>query len=168
MNTLRLWLYFLIVRFLPETRCFALKAFLLRRCGAKVGNNVRIVSSARFVGNGKLIIGDDVWIGAECFISSVGDSIIEIGSHVDLAPQVMLITGTHEVDVQGLHVAGKGCSKSIKIGDGCWIGARSTVLPGVTFSKRIVVAAGSVVCAPIDVDNVLVAGNPASIKKVYT
>lgn len=52
MKTGRLWLYSLFCRLLPETRFFALKASLLRWCGAKVGKNVRINSGARFCGGG--------------------------------------------------------------------------------------------------------------------
>lgn len=52
MKPFRLWLYGLVVRLLPETRAFALKAAVLRWCGAIVGRNVRINSSASFLGIG--------------------------------------------------------------------------------------------------------------------
>ena len=58
MKSLLLWIYSLIVHLLPETRCFGLKAFLLRRCGARIGRNVRINSSVRILGTGRLEIGD--------------------------------------------------------------------------------------------------------------
>ena len=49
---------------------------MLRWCGAKIGKNVRINSSAIFLGDGGLIIGDDVWIGAGCRIMPVGNAHI--------------------------------------------------------------------------------------------
>lgn len=67
----RLWIYERLTHWLPETRLFALKTRLLRWCGATVGANVRINSSARFSGTGFLEIGDDVWIGPTCHLVSV-------------------------------------------------------------------------------------------------
>ena len=62
----------------------ALRARLLMWHGAKVGKNARICSSATIRGNGRLEIGDDVWVGAETFISPVGAAIIKIGSCCDI------------------------------------------------------------------------------------
>ena len=95
MHPSRLWIYRLITALLPETRFFGLKVRLLRWCGAQIGSNVRINSSARFAGNGHLVIGDDVWIGPGDLLSAVGSATLTIGSHCDLAPQVTLLTGTH-------------------------------------------------------------------------
>lgn len=161
----RLWLYRLLVHNLPETRCFGLKVFLLRWTGAVIGNNVRINSSAVFLGNGKLTIGDDVWIGAGDFIGPVAPAEIKIGSHCDLGPQVMLITGSHEIDPVGEHIGGRGRSDSVFIGDGCWLGARATILPGVELTKKTLVAAGAVVTKSVSEAQSLVAGIPAEKKK---
>jgi acetyltransferase-like isoleucine patch superfamily enzyme len=78
MKTYRLWIYAMICRFLPETRFFGVKMTMLRWCGAKVGTNVRISSSARFYGGGQLIISNDVWIGTDCVIHSVAKANIKI------------------------------------------------------------------------------------------
>ena len=50
----------------------------------------------------------------------------------------------------------------ITIGDGCWIGARAIILPGVTLGRRVLVAAGAVVTRDVP-DDSLVAGNPARV-----
>lgn len=97
---------------------------------------MRINSSATFIGNGSLIIGDDVWIGAKCHVSPVGTSVITIGSHIDIGPDVMLITGSHKIEPDGNHIGGEGVAQSITIGNGCWLGARSTILPGVSLAER--------------------------------
>ena len=166
MKPFRLWIYQLLVWWLPETRCFGLKVFMLRWAGAKVGINVRINSSAAFEGNGELEIGDDVWIGAGSVVCSTFPAKITIGSHVDLGPQVMIITGTHEIDPIGAHIGGKGVSKSVVIGNGCWLGARSTILPGVELANKTLVAAGAVVTKSIVGPNTLIAGVPASDKRI--
>ena len=80
---------------------------LLRWAGAKVGKNVRINSSAVFSGNGGLIVGDDVWIGAGDVISPIAPARIAIGSHIDFGPGVMIVTGSHEIDLEGEHIGGK-------------------------------------------------------------
>ena len=167
MNTGRLWIYRLVTRWLPETRCFALKAAMLRWCGAKIGENVRICSSASFWGIGELSLGDDVWVGPMVAIESSGDARVSIGSHVDIANGVMITTGTHEIDVDGLHIAGKGCNNSVAVGDGSWIGLCARLLPGTKIGNYCVVAAGSVVTKSFDEGYVLLAGVPADIKKRY-
>ena len=161
----RLWLYRLLVHNLPETRCFGLKVFLLRWCGVQIGENVRINSSAVFSGDGSLTIGDDVWIGAGTFICPVGDGSVTIGSHVDLGPQVMIVTGSHEIDLSGLHIGGGGSSSPVVIGDGCWLGARALILPGVTLQRKTLVAAGAVMTEGPNVGNCLLAGVPARVRR---
>lgn len=163
----RLWLYGLIVRGCPETRGFALKVRLLRWCGAQIGQNVRVNSSAVFSGTGKLVVGDDVWIGPGCYLSPVGEAEIQIGSHVDLGPQVMILTGSHRIEPEGDHVGGAGTAASVTVGDGCWLGARSTILPGVSLAEKTVVAAGAVVTASVTEPKTLVAGVPARRKKAF-
>lgn len=167
MRPIRLWLCGLFVCALPETRCFALKAALLRWCGAQVGHNVRINSSAVFSGTGRLIIGDDVWIGPGCFLSPVGEAEIRIGNHVDLGPQAMILTGSHRIAPEGDHIGGEGTAASVSVGDGCWLGARSTVLPGVVLADKTLVAAGAVVAASVTGPRTLVAGVPARQKKGF-
>ena len=138
---------------------------LLRWAGAKVGKNVRINSSAVFSGNGGLIVGDDVWIGAGDVISPIAPARIAIGSHIDFGPGVMIVTGSHEIDLEGEHIGGKGTAASVSIGNGCWLGARATILPGVALAEKTLVAAGAVVTKSVDVPCSLVAGVPAEIKK---
>lgn len=163
----RLSFYRFLTRFIPETRLFAFKASVLRWCGATVGKNVRVCSSATILGSSALSIGDDVWIGPSVFLSATGTAELKIGSRVDIAPRVMILTGTHEVEKGGPRAAGRGLSKSVTIGDGCWLGAASIVLPGVVLLDRTVVAAGSVVNRSSEIPCQLLAGVPASVKKSY-
>ena len=167
MKSFRLWLYYHLTWWLPETRFFRWKVFLLRWCGAKIGNNVRINSSARFVGIGKLIVGDDVWIGSGCRIMPTGEASIVIGNHCDLGPEVMILTGSHEIDAVGRHIAGRGISSDVEIGDGCWLGARSTILPCVSIAPKTIIAAGSVMTVSSIDAKCLWAGVPAKKKKQY-
>ena len=56
--------------------------------------------------------------------------------------------------------AGPVVSKSIRVGDACWIGARAILLPGVTVGDGCVIAAGAVVTKDCDAHG-LYTGVPA-------
>jgi acetyltransferase-like isoleucine patch superfamily enzyme len=150
---------------LPETRFFGWKRVLLHWAGATIGKNVRINSSAVFSGNGDLSIGEDVWIGACSVIMPVAPARVAIGSHVDIGPGVMILTGSHEIDPDGLHIGGPGKAVSVTVEDGCWLGARATILPGATLAEKTLVAAGAVVTNSVGEPCSLVAGVPAVVKE---
>lgn len=162
MNTLKLYIISLFVKLIPNTRGFALKSRLYRWAGAKIGNNVRIVSSVRIIGNGELIIGDNTWIGHETML--LCSSKIEIGNKCDIAPRVYIGNGTHRITPERERIADIELSEDIKIGDGCWLGVNSTILPGVTIGNKCVVAGGSVVTKSSEPFRLL-AGIPATPKK---
>lgn len=162
MNSKKLYITSLVMRFLPETSGFQLKNCLLRWCGAKIGNNVRITSSVRILGISDLTIGDDTWIGHEAMI--ICSAPVKIGSKVDIAPRCYIGTGSHEINYEGERVAGNGYNAPIQIGNGTWLGANSTILPGCTVGHQTLVAAGSVVVKNVPSYS-MVAGVPAKIIK---
>lgn len=166
MNTILLYLYNLLTIFLPETRFFALKCWLLKKAGVKIGKNVRICSSVRIIGDGKLSIGDNSWIGPQTFISCSFPAEVRLGSNIDIAPKVYIGTGSHEVDMKGLHSAGKGVNSSIVIEDGVWICTGVLLLPGVRVGTKSVIGAGSVVAKNIPKFSLGV-GNPCRVVKEY-
>lgn len=54
----------------------------------------------------------------------------------------------------------------VRIGDSCWLGHSSTILPGTTIGRHVVVAAGAVVTGHVP-DYCVVAGVPARIIRRY-
>lgn len=142
LNTSKLFIVRLIMPFIPETRGFGFKRTLYKWAGVTIGKDVRICSSTRIIGSGQLAIGDHTWIGPDCLLSV--SSSVEIGSYCNLAPRVLLVTGTHEIDVAGLSIAGKGYNEDIEIGDGVWLCARTTVLGGTVIGNKSILAAGAV------------------------
>lgn len=52
--------------------------------------------------------------------------------------------------------------RPIVIGDNCFVGTRSILMPGCTLGKNVIVGAGSVVRGDIP-DNAMILGNPAQI-----
>lgn len=143
MNTFLLYLVNLFTSLLPETRFFGFKRTLYKFCGVKMGRNVRICSSVKILGNGFLEIGDNTWIGPQSLISS--SSKIKIGMNTNIAPRVVIVTGSHEYSFDGDSVAGNGFNRDVIIGDGSWICAGSILLGGVILGKSTLVAAGAVV-----------------------
>jgi maltose O-acetyltransferase len=53
-------------------------------------------------------------------------------------------------------------TEPVSIGDGAWIGARVTILPGVTIGQGAMVGVGSVVTRDVPA-NAQVVGNPAKV-----
>lgn len=150
----------IIWRILPETRCFAIKRAMLRLAGAEVAPGVRLCSSVTILGAGRLRIGADTWVGHQVLLCVNGSVVI--GSKVDLAPRVFIGDGTHVIDVKGVRAAGPGVVREVRIGDGAWLGAGVTVLPGVTIGGKAVIAAAAVVIQSIP-GNCVAAGVPAVI-----
>ena len=106
-------------------------------------------------GWGRIRIGDRVFVNNGTVIISV--EAITIGDDVAFANEVMVL----DSDSHG--VEGRPHKQApVVIGDGCWLGVRSMVLPGVTLGKRVLVAAGAVVTRDVP-DDCLVAGNPARV-----
>ena len=161
----RLFVMHLLMAVMPSTRCFPLKRSLLRWVGATIGTNVKIVSSARFYLTGRLVLGDDTWIGHEVMVVG-GDADVIIGSRVDIGPRVLLVTGSHELFTTQGRAAGKGYSKPIIIEDGAWLGASSTILGGSTVGRCGVVAAGALVKGDVKPGCVF-GGVPARELKVF-
>ena len=167
----RLYIYRLITMFLPDGwRMLGFRVWLLRWCGAEIGKNVYISSLARFEGGGgRLIIEDGAWIGRYAFIASHGgesnpNPTIRIGKNVRIAHMCSIKTSAHEIDLNAPSVAGKTIAKDIVIGEGSWLCANVTIIPGVTVGRKCVCAAGAVVVRDVP-DYALVAGVPAVVKR---
>lgn len=167
MNTKRLYIYKIVTALLPESRAFGLKNALLRWSGARIGHKVRIYSSVKIRGNGELEIGNDVHIGGDCLLAAVSPAKITIKSEVDIAPSVMILTGTHKTELREGHMGGRCIAKSVSIGNGCWLCAGSIILPGVAVADKTVIGAGSVLTKSVDEQGCLFAGLPATMKKRY-
>jgi maltose O-acetyltransferase len=138
-----------------------MKRWLLRQRGATVDGGVRIAGGTRIVGPGALLIGADSWIGPYGIFYTNPDAPISIGARCDVGPGVHFVTGTHLIGTSERR-AGLGKALPIVVGNGCWLGARATVLAGVTVGDGAIVAAGAVVASNV-APNTLVGGVPARL-----
>ena len=106
--------------------------------------------------------GENVWVGAG--LTVFGSGSVRIGSRVDLGPEVLFLSSSHEMNDSPEHRAGKGISWHIVVEDGSWIGARATIQGDVVVGRGSVIAACALVNRSLG-DNVLCAGVPAVVKK---
>lgn len=130
------------------------KARLLRLFGAQVGAGLVIRPRVRIKYPWRLSVGDHCWIGQGAWIDNIED--VHIGSHVCVSQLVYFCTGSHDYRRRRFDLA----ARPIVVGDGAWIGARATLLPGVTIGANAIVAGGSVVTKSVD-SATIVGGNPA-------
>nr|WP_250208041.1 DapH/DapD/GlmU-related protein [Curvibacter sp. CHRR-16] len=114
-------------------------------------------------GRGQLSIGANSWISPGGIIHTHPDAQIVIGARCDIGPGVEIHPGSHEIGT-GERRAGAGTAAPVIVEDGCWIGARTLILGGVTIGTGSIVAAGSVVVSDVP-PHTLVAGVPAKVKR---
>ncbi|MGB5061580.1 MAG: acyltransferase [Candidatus Promineifilaceae bacterium] len=161
------WLLARILLFpLPPYVGSRLRVALLRLLGFHIGLGASMWGLPKLIGSGKLhqklTIGHHSLFNIDCFIDLAAP--IAIGSQVVLGPQVTLITGAHEIGDASCRL-GLLVPQPIVIGDGAWLGARCTILPGVTIGAGAVVAAGAVVTKDVP-PNTLVGGVPAKVMRL--
>lgn len=92
-----------------------------------------------------------------CYYQGLGK--ISFGKGTYVAPNVGIITANHDFGNLERHMA----PKDVIIGDGCWIGMNSIILPGVVLGAHTVVGAGSVVTKSFPEGSCIIAGNPAKV-----
>ena len=106
----------------------------------RCGNRVFINFNATILAQAPITLGDDVMIGPNCSLITVGHPVAD-----------------HQMRRGGWEQA-----KPISIGENTWLGANVTVLPGVSIGKQCVVGAGTLVTRDIP-DNSLVLGSPGKV-----
>jgi acetyltransferase-like isoleucine patch superfamily enzyme len=116
-----------------------------------------------FIGSGRLSIGRNVKINYGCFLDPYAGITLEKG--VTLGPRCTLLTVSHRIGRPEMRRAPAGedlLLEEIYVGEGSWLGASVTVLPGVRIGDGTVVGAGSVVLRNCEA-NAVYAGNPAAL-----
>lgn len=137
-----------------------LRTGLLRHAGWKIGPDA-VILSAQFL-NGRITVGRAAIIAQQVLL--LDHERITIGRRAWIGPRCTLITQTHEIGGSEQRASAPLVSAPVTIGDGCWLGANVTVLPGVTIGAGCVIAAGAVVNRDCEPDG-LYAGMPAVRKR---
>ena len=148
---------FFVNKILSGTKYFKLKRILLNCIGFQIGHNPKVVGPVEC--SGKLKVGENCWIGKNLIVN--GNGMVEIGDNCDIAPEVTFLTGGHAVG-NAHRRAGKGEIYSISVGNGVWIGARSTLMKNISVGNGAIIAACACVHKSVQ-DNDMVGGVPARV-----
>lgn len=146
-----LWYSWLLVSHSPSG--FLRNAYAKLR-GASIGRHSRLCYGVEVRGFKKLIVGESCMIGTKSIIDSRG--ALTIGNNVNISSEVMIWTSKHLHSEDDFRTD----FAEIVVGDYCWIGPRSIILPGVHLGKGAVICAGSIVTKDV-VARAIVAGVPA-------
>jgi putative colanic acid biosynthesis acetyltransferase WcaF len=139
----------------------AVRVWLLRRFGARIGSGCRMPHPIRVKAPWNLEVGDKCWFGVNAWVYN--QALVRIGSNVCISQDVFLTTGSHDLETNmDLRVA------PIVIEDGVWITSKCVVQMGVTIGRSTVVTPLSVVHRSLDAEGVY-GGNPVRfIRKRFT
>ena len=139
----------------PNPKTFERKRRLLNAIGFQIGRGTKIVGPIECWGS--LTIGENCWIGKNLCINGNGQVII--GDNCDLGPEVTFQTGNHLIG-SAERRAGEGFNCKQEVGNGVWIGGRSTILNDVAIGAGSIVAGCSCVTKNVE-ENTIVGGVPA-------
>lgn len=105
-----------------------------------------------------LKVGTDFNRQQGCYIDPTHCFLVEIGNHVTFSIRVTVLA--HDASTK--KILGYTKIGRVTVGDNVFVGANTTILPGVQIGNNVIIGAGSVVTHSIP-DNMVVAGNPAKV-----
>ena len=135
------------------------RVWLLTAFGMKLQGRMSVYPRAKIYAPWNLEIGSRVAIDDEVNLYCVDK--IKIGTKVTISREAFICTAGHDITTAAMPLV----TKPITICDGVWIGARATVMPGVTIGEGAIVAANAVVTKDVAPWTV-VGGNPAKMIKM--
>ncbi|KKQ26586.1 MAG: acetyltransferase (isoleucine patch superfamily) [Candidatus Roizmanbacteria bacterium GW2011_GWC2_37_13] len=142
-----------LVGCIPSHSC---RRFFYRMVGIKIGKGSTIHMKARFYDPRNITIGEDTIVGEGAVLD--GRAELFIGSHVDIASEVMIYNSQHDIENESFQAE----DKPVKIEDYVFVGPRSIILPGVTIGRGAIIAAGAVATRDVP-PYAVVGGVPAKI-----
>lgn len=152
-------------RMLKGSKGLLIRYVLLKTLTESCGDNVSIHPNVYLFNPQKLTLGDNVSIHPLCYIEALGE--IHIGNDVSIAHGVTIMSTTHIFDEKDININNQGTiSDKTVINNNVWIGAKSTILSGITIESRAVIAANAVINKDV-YSNTVVGGIPAKVLKEF-
>ncbi|MCJ8345221.1 WcaF family extracellular polysaccharide biosynthesis acetyltransferase [bacterium] len=131
-----------------------LRLKILSAFGAKIGKNINLKPNVQVKYPWLLDIGDNTWIGENVWIDNLAP--VSIASNVCISQGAYLLTGNHNYKSELFDLI----LGEIHIEEGAWIGAKSTVCPGVNCKSHSILSAGSIATKELN-EYSIYQGNPA-------
>jgi maltose O-acetyltransferase len=140
--------------------------FALRASGVSVGKATVFWGMPRLVGPGD--VASRLTVGSYCGFNvrtyfELDDKIV-IGDHVAVGQDVMFLTRTYDPSNPSRR-GERGGSAPIEVGNGAWLGARCTILPGVKIGPGSVIGASVVVAKDVPANILLMGSRSISLAK---
>lgn len=137
----------------------ALRYALLKSIAKQCGDNVSVHPGVYLLHPQGLSLGDNVSIHPMCYLDATGG--LTIGSDVSIAHGCSILSTTHTYKDPSLPIKDQPfVSKETVLEENIWLGAKATILCGVTVGSGVVVGANAVVTRDVPA-NQIVAGVPA-------
>ncbi len=137
------------------------RVWILRLFGARIGKSCLIRPSVKITFPWKVTIGNNVWIGDDVTLYSLGE--IHIGNNTVISQKTYICTATH--DYKKLNFPIKSYRTIIE--DEVWIGTDVYLAPNITISKGCVIGARSSVFKSLPT-NMICYGYPCQPIKART
>lgn len=115
---------------------------LLRQLLGSVGANVEVLSPLMVDYGRNVSVGDGTFVNHGAYL--MDGAPVRIGARCFVGPDFGAYTAQHPLVAEQRN---RGLERAlpVTVGDDCWIGARVSVMPGVTIGPGCVIGAGSVV-----------------------
>lgn len=135
----------------------------LKSIAKSCGEAVAVYSNTYILNPQNLEIGSNVTIQPMTYIEASGG--VKIGSDTSIAHGVSIMSETHNTIDRNVPFKCQGMTyKPVIIGEDTWIGAKVTIVSGVTVGNKVIIGANSVVTKNID-DYAIAVGSPARVIK---
>lgn len=144
---------------------------LIKALAINCGDNVAVYDGAYIMNPQTMTFGDNVSIHPMCYLESgsKGEVGIKIGNDVSIAHGATIMATSHNFDDVSIPIKDQGVSISpVVIEDNVWIGAKATILAGVTVKSGCVIGANSVVTHDTEENGVYVGAPARKIKSRVT
>lgn len=137
---------------------------LFQRGSLRLGRNIELAPGVdvQVHGNGRLEIGDGVYMNRFCMISCHGK--VRIGNGCLFGPGVKIFDNNHRFGTEGVSTDLK--IGEIEIGNNCWIASNVVLLKGARIGDACVIGAGCIIDSDVPANSIVKIEQKRSLIKI--
>lgn len=152
-------IYIFINYFVNYIPCWYIRKIIYKLFGMKIGKGTRINMKCIIMSPWKIEIGNSTMVNE--FVLLDGRGHLKIGNSCSVSMWSILYTASHK----SYSATFEYTTAPVKVGDCCWLGTRSVIMPGSDIKDRTILSVNSVwkgeTC-----EGGIYTGNPASLLKM--